>query len=314
MGSSDALARLAADRTSGARAIAAGCRAVLREYALSARADLGAGEYMDGLGALAARIARLRPPMALLSRLASDLLAAVDRGAEAPAAELVARTLEALEAQERRAAEALDRIARAGAAALASAQTVLTVSRSGTVEAVLHRLASQRKLRVIVSEGRPGGEGTLLAIDLAGRGIEVELVLDAALPGRVRAAGAVLVGADAVSEAWFANKVGTYPVALAANLADVPLFVAVEESKFLSAGVPFAGEERDPAEILTGAPAGIRVSNAWFETTPLELVASFLTNEGILAPDNVQARCRALSPTSSGCSGTGGSDRSTNRT
>lgn len=122
---------------------------------------------------------------------------------------------------------------------------VLTHSASGTVRAALEDLP----LAVVVTESEPGGEGRALAAALDAR-----VVPDAEAAGAVRGASAVVVGADAVGRAAFANKVGTLALARAADEAGVPFFVAAESYKCVTADrppTPEAGFENTPNELVT---------------------------------------------------------------
>ncbi len=80
---------------------------------------------------------------------------------------------------------------------------------------------------------------------------------DAALPGLVCRASIVLVGADGVSESDFVNKIGTYPLALAAREAGVPFHVAASLDRFISEALRGRTDRlRDGAEILASPLPG----------------------------------------------------------
>ena len=74
----------------------------------------------------------------------------------------------------------------------------------------------------------------------------------------------VLVGADAITEAAAVNKAGTHLLALAAQAAGVPVYVAADTSK-LSPGplvsIAFPGEQQEE-------PAAGEVTAAWGRPLP----------------------------------------------
>ena len=106
-------------------------------------------------------------------------------------------------------------------------------SRSATVEATLRAIASSRTdRRVIVSESRPGGEGVALARSLRAEGWDVTLVADAACGVLMREADAVVIGADSVrADGSVVNKVGSFPLAMAARTAGVPFTSSARRSR-----------------------------------------------------------------------------------
>ena len=133
--------------------------------------------------------------------------------------------------------------------------------------------------RVYADETRPLLQGArLTAYELAALGVDHRVVVDGAAPSLIarRLVDGVVVGADRIAaNGDVANKVGTYPLALAAARAGVPFVVAAPESTVDS--VPPTGdaieiEERDPAEVAPG-PA----YNPAFDVTPHDLVTAVVT-------------------------------------
>lgn len=174
-------------------------------------------------------------------------------------------------------------------------EVVYTHSRSGTVEAALRRLAEEGRVRhILTGESRPGAEGIALARSLAGCGARVTLVADAACGAFVGQAGAVLLGADSVrADGSLVNKVGSYPLALAAREASVPVYVLCESLKIAAPAYPLVFEERDPDD-LNGAPlAGVEVRTIVFEYTPAALLAGVIAEDGPLAVGEIGRRAAA---------------------
>lgn len=152
------------------------------------------------------------------------------------------------------------------------------------------------RFRVLADETRPLLQGSrLTALELAAAGIPVEVVVDGAAPGLIArgAAQVVLVGADRIARNGdFANKVGTYGLALACAAHCVPFHVVAPVSTF-DPHTPDGGtipiEERDGTEVLRlggqqiAAP-GIGARNPAFDVVPARLVHSFVTDRGVLEP------------------------------
>jgi methylthioribose-1-phosphate isomerase len=160
----------------------------------------------------------------------------------------------------------------AGALACVEWGTALGVVRS------LH--AAGRVALVVADETRPLLQGArITAVELAALGIAHRVVVDGAGPS-VIARGlvdAVVVGADRVAaNGDVANKIGTYPLALAAARAGIPFVVACPESTVdmkTPDGAAITIEDRAEDEVLAGGPAW----NPAFDVTPADLVTAIVT-------------------------------------
>ena len=173
----------------------------------------------------------------------------------------------------------------------------------GTATAPVY-LAHDRGLpvHVWVRETRPRFQGAgLTAWELAQHGVPHTLVPDSAA-GHLLSRGrvdVVIVGTDRTTAAGdVANKVGTYPLALAARDNGVPFYVAVPSASIDwsiedGAGIPI--EERDPDEVtrvrgvdgdgverwVRVVPEGTRAANYAFDVTPGRLVTGLVTERGV---------------------------------
>ncbi len=174
-----------------------------------------------------------------------------------------------------------------------------THSRSGTVESVLTHLARERRggeLTVITSQSHPGEEGIGLATTLAQCDIGVVLVSDAACGLFVRDSDAVLIGADSVSaSAGVVNKIGTFPLALAAREAHVPVYVLSETLKIAASEWEPTFEEMEARELLPTPVPGVTVRNTYFDLTPHSLITHIITEQGILTAADVDTIARQAS-------------------
>jgi methylthioribose-1-phosphate isomerase len=241
----------------------------------------------------AAAILRAARPTAV------NLAHAVDRVSRADDPLAEAR---AVEQEEIRASDA---IADHGADHLADARTILTHCNTGalaapgrgTALAVIAELHDRGRLtKVIATESRPLLQGArLTAYELKRLGIPHELVVDSAAPGLIarKAVDAVIVGCDRVAaNGDVANKVGTYPLALAARAAGIPFVVAGPTSTIdpnCPTGADIPIEERDGDEVRSAADQLLTLPdtptrNPAFDVTPAALVTALVTERGVTRP------------------------------
>ena len=167
------------------------------------------------------------------------------------------------------------------------------------------------RIHVWVRETRPRFQGAgLTAWELGQHGIPHTLVSDSAA-GHLLSRGKVdlvIVGTDRTTAAGdVANKVGTYPLALAARDNGVPFYVAAPSPSIdwsIEDGANIPIEERDPQEItrvrgvdedgversVRVTPQGTRAANYAFDVTPRRLVTGLLTERGVCAADQTALR------------------------
>jgi methylthioribose-1-phosphate isomerase len=159
-------------------------------------------------------------------------------------------------------------------------------------------VAAERGMAVSVfaDETRPLLQGSrLTAWELSQAGIDVTVLADNMAASLIRAGrvDVVIVGADRIAaNGDVANKIGTYPLALAARHHGVPFYVAAPWSTVdvaTASGGEIIIEHRAEDELRRGfespvAPAGVAVYNPAFDVTPAELVTAFITDRGVLRP------------------------------
>ncbi len=150
--------------------------------------------------------------------------------------------------------------------------------------------AAGRRVRVYADETRPLRQGArLTAWELQRAGVHVTVLPDGASASLLRSGiiDLVIVGADRIAaNGDFANKIGTYAVALAAQAHDVPFYVAAPWSSIDSdtlTGASIQIEHRH-AEELGELPAGVAVWNPAFDVTPTSLVTGYITDRGLIQP------------------------------
>jgi ribose 1,5-bisphosphate isomerase len=189
---------------------------------------------------------------------------------------------------------------------------VLTHCHSSTVENIIEGIVGRKREKewfsVVATETRPRYQGRITATNLSESGIEVLMVVDNAvtsfLAGEWTAdeiygdwgdwdipLDAVFIGCDEIGvNGDTINKVGSYGVALSAYYTSKPLYVMGTVLKLNPATVYKKPkiEMRDPKEIWEEAPAGVKVINPAFEIIPHEFITGFVTEFGILKPDELE--------------------------
>jgi methylthioribose-1-phosphate isomerase len=150
--------------------------------------------------------------------------------------------------------------------------------------------------RVYADETRPLLQGSrLTAWELDRMGADYRVVVDGAGPSLIARGlvDAVVVGSDRIAASGdVANKIGTYPLALAAARSGIPFVVVAPESTVDPAtpdGAAIAIEDRDGEEVLTWnghrvAPAGAEAVNPAFDVTPADLVTAIVTERRVVRP------------------------------
>ena len=162
------------------------------------------------------------------------------------------------------------------------------------------RVAKRRgkKIFVYVDETRPRLQGSLTSWELKNEEIEHVVIPDNAA-GYFMEKGEVdmvLVGADRIAmNGDFANKIGTYEKAVLAKENGIPFYVAAPLSTFdrnLGRGEDIVIEERGEYEIkrirdMEIFPEWVKVKNPAFDVTPARYVTAFITEKGIIKPDEI---------------------------
>ncbi len=167
----------------------------------------------------------------------------------------------------------------------------------GTALGVARTLHDRGRLALVYAdETRPLLQGSrLTAWELDRMGADYRVVVDGAGPSLIArgSVDAVVVGADRVAaNGDVANKIGTYPLALAAVRAGVPFVVVAPESTVDAAtrdGSRIEVEDRGGDEVVLWAgrlvaPAGARAVNPAFDVTPADLVTAIVTERRVVRP------------------------------
>ncbi len=291
----DAIVRLA---IRGAPAIgAAGAFGVALAALEAERAGLGP----EHVRAEAARLSAARPTAVNLSWAVRRVSGHIEAGAGAvlnAAMALADDDVAANRAMGDRGADLLSELCPQPMALLTHCNTgALATVDWGTALGIVRTLHGRGHVaEVYADETRPLLQGSrLTAWELVQMGVTHHIVVDGAGP-TVIARGlvhAVVVGADRVAaNGDTANKIGTYPLALAAQRAGIPFVVAAPESTLDAAtasGDDIEIEMRSGDEVL--AVAGVRIAparstalNFAFDVTPRDLITAIVTERRVILP------------------------------
>ena len=207
-------------------------------------------------------------------------------------------------------------IGEVGAALLAKGSHVLTHCNAGALACVAHgtalsivEVAHQRGLiaDVTATETRPLLQGSrLTAWELKRMGVSHRVTIDSGAAGLIASGeiDAVITGADRIAaNGDVANKVGTYPLALAAQANGVPFIVAAPSSTIdldSPDGDAIPIEQRSASEVLEingalVAPENTQAYNPAFDVTPASLISAIVTELGVVRPgvDDLRALIEA---------------------
>ena len=164
----------------------------------------------------------------------------------------------------------------------------------GTALGVIRAAAEQGKVtQVYADETRPFLQGArLTAWELVRDHVPTTVITESMTAPLMRDGGidVVVVGADRIAaNGDFANKIGTYTVAMMAKAHNVPFYVAAPLST-IDLKTPNGSHipiEQRPAREVTHVgttrlvPEGASVWNPAFDVTPAHLVAGIITEKGI---------------------------------
>jgi len=147
----------------------------------------------------------------------------------------------------------------------------------------------KKRVKFLATETRPYFQGSrLTAWELDREGFDVTLIPDNAV-AKVMSDGevdCVLVGSDrSAANGDFANKIGTFQIALLARYFKVPFYCLAQSSKKLASGRDIPIEVRKDEEILSFAgrrlaPRGVAAFYPGFDVVPHEFVTRHISLDG----------------------------------
>lgn len=283
-----AIAEIAADSRSGAAQIADRAADVLLQRAAAGQAP-SAEAFRREILASGWALIRAHTVMAPLVNLVNTVLWRMESG-DTPyrLREAVAQATDEFKRQLR---QHTLHMAEGTLALLSEGSKIVTISNSSTIQhALIHAQRAGRHFEVICAESYPDLEGREAARLLRSCGVPVTLLDDLAAREAIAGADLVLVGADMLMHRGLVNKVGTYPMALAARDHGTPLYTVCGSEKFLPPGFrPVEQADLAPDVIDVDQPWRLNVSSLPFDFTPIELLSGIITEQGILPVEAVEA-------------------------
>lgn len=239
-------------------------------------------DYLRDVERNSTALRQANPSHASLQNTQREIVAALDEefptieAAKARTREAARNVIERVEMAKRRAAEY-------GAMALDDGMTVLTHDYSSTVlEAIELAGREGAELTVYVTEARPRYLGrksarTLAAIDR----VETHLIVDSACGHFLPECDRVLMGMDCIVGETLYNRIGSLPIAATAAETDTPVTVVGSGAKIIDDGFVFENEFRSSSEVMREPAEGFWIENPTYDATPLSLVDSVITDEGM---------------------------------
>lgn len=201
--------------------------------------------------------------------------------------------------------ELCEKIAKNGQKVIESNDQILTHCNTGglatvglgTALGVIVKAHEEKKnIHVYVDETRPLLQGARLNTwELKKAKVPYTLICDN-MAGFLMAQGKVnkvIVGADRIAtNGDFANKVGTYSLAVLCNYHRVPFYVAAPITtldKECHSGKDIPIEERNPEEVIRDwAPGDSKVWNPAFDVVPAHLVSGWILDTGLFDFNDVE--------------------------
>ena len=184
------------------------------------------------------------------------------------------------------------KIADIAAGMISDDEVIMTHSYSSTVLEALKAAGARHNISVIVTRSGAGRTGEKAARELSLAGIKVTFIDDTAVGTFISRVGRVMVGADKVCYGGsLINGIGTSMLALMAKASGVPFYVVCDTLKFNldASSCEVMLEEKDSAEVVGPGilPESVTVKNPYFDVTPVGLITGFITEDGMVSPDDL---------------------------
>lgn len=197
-----------------------------------------------------------------------------------------------------------------GAELLEKTNAILTHCNAGRLATVKYGTAlapiyvakeNGHNIKVFADETRPLLQGArLTAFELCQENVDTTVICDnmASYVMKNGLVDAVLVGCDRVAlNGDMANKIGTSGVAILAKHYNIPFYVCMPFSTFdknIKSGDDIEIEMRDGSEIgdmwyeKTMIPQNAKTLNPAFDVTDHSLITAFITEKGVITPDEIK--------------------------
>ncbi len=279
------------DKKHGASELARQAIAILKYTVEKSRAT-STGELTAELKSVSQELISARPAMAPVSNIVSRMLNIINRNVSdndlSTLKQLALFTADKLADDSYKSTA---RIAEYGSSLIKNGFNIITHSYSSTIIAVLREAGRKYgDIKVTVTGSKLNSTGENTANELGECRIAVTYIDCMAMGLYISTANMVIVGADRIcADGILINGIGTYLLALAADRAGVPFYVACDTLKLDSKlkGSEVDLEEKEPSEVIEPEklPAGTVIKNPYFDITPPELIRAVITENGILTVD-----------------------------
>ncbi len=287
----DQLEAIMLDHLEGATGLGTATAAMLGDF-LANDTSTSVQELASRLQLIAQQVLTAQSGMAILVNLFNQVFSALDSASEVglireQIRDQLRSTQENLVAQQQG-------CARLAVALLAPDSVIMTHSASSTVLATLLRAAAEGyNPRVIVTESRPLCEGRRLAEQLDASGIDVTLIVDAAIYANMEKVDVIFLGVDSLTTDGVISKIGSAAIAVCARTLGIPCYFLGDLGRVWPATLgrqPI--HERATGEVWPDAPGRVKVQNRYYDLTPWLAICGIVTEEGLLSPDRVQCLCQ----------------------
>lgn len=239
-------------------------------------AAIPAGEWED----FAAAMHRIKPSIAPIFNIANSIMLLAEEG---PAGlPRLHATLADMREREKRSGPLIA----AGALRDIKGDWLMTTSYSSTVYKTLLALSEDRPIKVTVAESAPGKEGMQFA-KLLSEHIECEVIYDSTVFARMADVDGAITGADSIAGSGLINKVGTRALTEAARAYQVPAYAVCGWNKVC----PVELSDLVIKDDISGERLTEHVQI--FESTPLELFRSIITDRGTMSPEKLNKKLKA---------------------
>ena len=289
-------------KVQGATNVAKSCLEGIKVFANVYEGD-NSEEFLSELKTVAWKLASSRPTEPLARNLVRYVLTNIKDGdinniREVQLDDLVMSAYQMLE-------NAKSEIVKNGTELLHNVDAVLTHCHSSTATNIIKGVhVNFPELKMFATETRPRYQGRITAKELIDAGIDTTMVVDSASSMFITSkeqpdVDAIIIGCDEITKNGSAiNKIGSLDVALAAKYAGKPLYVASTLLKLDLSAEDFEPtiELRDAHEIWEEAPEGLEIVNPAFEKVPHSLVTGFITEVGVVIPQEVLIRAEEKYP------------------
>ncbi len=175
-------------------------------------------------------------------------------------------------------------------------ENVLTHCHSSTAVAILKGIGEvSSSFDVVCTETRPLFQGRTTAKSLLDDGISTTMIADSAAESFIIGRGsipidAIFIGCDQITlDGYCINKIGSWGIGMAANLASKPLYVVsplLKVDPYIKAK-DISIEIREDDELWSEAPKELKMYNPAFEIVDAKLITAFMTEFGIIKPEEI---------------------------